>query len=61
MRRLVTEYELVISAKEAYKSARYISGPAFFEKVGRLTNIVHGMSNRFQESSDLFTLDIKDI
>ena len=34
----------------------------FREKVGRLTNILHDMGNPFQEeSSDLLTLDTKDI
>ena len=65
--RLVAEYEVVSGAKDATKSTshheRTIQAQrVFLEKVGRLTNVLHDMDNPFQEeSSDLLTLDTKDI
>ena len=64
----VAEYEVAANAKDATESTSHHEQTmqaqrAFLEKVvGKLTNILQDMGNPFQEeSSDLLTLDTKDI
>ena len=65
--RLVADYEIASGTKEATKvfshHERTIQAQrAFLDKVHRLTIVLHDMGNPFQEeSSDLLTLDTKDI
>ena len=65
--RLVADYEIASGTKEATKGSSHHERTmqaqrAFLDKVDRLTNVLHDMGNPFQEeSSDLLTLDTKDI
>ncbi|CAE1256528.1 unnamed protein product [Acanthosepion pharaonis] len=65
--KFVADYEAVSGSKEAKKGSHHheqspTAQKAFFEKVQRLTSVIEEMGNPFsEESTDLLSLDTKDI
>ncbi|CAE1246682.1 unnamed protein product [Acanthosepion pharaonis] len=65
--KFVVDYDAVSGRKEAKKGSHHheqspTAQKAFFEKVHRLTSVIEEMGNPFsEESTDLLSLDTKDI